>query len=1243
MSNLFTALPVPPGNGVGAAVDLSTYGALKTIVVTGTALRTLNIEFNNDPLQAGSWQSVATISGGGMATVNVACQWMRVRSSGFFSGTSTVNVGGTDAGTSFAALPVPVGDGVGAAVDVSAFVGAFKTVQVGGTFSGNLVVEVSEDGTTEWAQPFSFQGPGAQSQTLIVRFMRVRRSGVTVAPGTPVVNVGFAAVAADGGSVTASVTNVKTFGATGDGVTNDLPAIQLAVSSAKITGFPLYFPPGQYKIAHFIYLGGFANFRIYGDEATILYPSDDTTVLGADFPQTAGVAAPNSAARAGFFLDQCSNVVIDKTLTFQGGSAQQISTVNVGSAVYARKTVGLDAEYWARFGAAPLQQEQTKDTTGTGISLTVVGDVVTLTAPASSFVDGFNAARSVTLGQTTNMVNSGTFPILAYVSPTQITFRHPGAVNEVSTFVWSIDDHDRLTDLKIHGYGCRAAINPCSNTVITGDLTQPTQGQDLTGVGDSLSISGTTVTLRDMGLTFDLLQNVVNRYVRIDRSTSGANNGWFKILSATPATLFTPGTLTFTNAAGVSEMFTGTWWIMNGDVSGIGAGAGAIAVSAGVVTFTSSTNAFDASMIGMVIRLADTPTAANSGAFVIRSVPAPNKVTFGNSAAVAEAFSKGWAIDSYDAAPDQGNSFGSSHGVYLFAGRSEVRVSNMTITGIRHVAVKVSGTNAPIHDVMVQNCTFDECGGAFVGGADDSQSHIDLTFSNNQVRNCGIGRPGWNEQVAAWFLGSTGSTCCNNTFYYSRNAISAVSGGVGSVAGNYTILAARQTPGVSQPVDNFLATGNQITRDLQATGPTDITTFAIRAEHVGMLARYRTGGTLTGPTVNPVTGATDVMTLSDSLGQFNAASMVGCDIELVFCASSANNVKSKILQVPGTSTLTFTNSSGVAGAVGTYRIQGPTGAAQLGGECTISKNQIHGFLSAISATNCVSPQITDNVIGGAALVCDCSQSLRPRIHRNMQIGSATNSAGIRLDSGTSWPDVGSNPISVGGNQLGAAQSHSGDLGIGVDSSTPVDHPLLGMRGRVVPTQAVEEVVFSYGSNLVDGDFFFLNGGIKYTFKATAPSGHQFNTMAGLIALINADGFVAADYGAAFAVPVTTGHIRVRSPVTSVLDNSFSIDTFNILNPTAIVAMRNRLGGGEAFLSSRGSGSAGPTPDKAVIWTPDATFAGNVVLIADNAAAQTLLQANGYRSINDVKDAGCCRVVTFGTSAGTEEFRWAMPD
>jgi hypothetical protein len=206
LGNVFINLPapVPVGDGAGAAVDVSAMGAVKTIVVGGNARATILIEVNNDGVPNASWQAVASFQNGGQLTVRVAARWMRMRVAGYnpyIGGTPTADVGGSDdSPATFASLPVSAGTGVGAPVDVSAL-GLFKSVQVADSFRGTVIVEVSEDGSTDWAQPFSFQTPGIQSAVIAAKFMRVRRVGVpNVSPGLPVVNVGATNdVSGDGG------------------------------------------------------------------------------------------------------------------------------------------------------------------------------------------------------------------------------------------------------------------------------------------------------------------------------------------------------------------------------------------------------------------------------------------------------------------------------------------------------------------------------------------------------------------------------------------------------------------------------------------------------------------------------------------------------------------------------------------------------------------------------------------------------------------------------------------------------------------------------------------------------------------------------------------------------------------------------------------------------------------------------------------------------------------------------------
>src|SRR5215207_8892346 len=101
MANIFFNLPSTAGDGSGAPVDVSTMGALKTIVVSNTDA-TVTVEFSNESTPT-VWALAANFRGGGDQTVSIAAHWMRVRTTGYRTGgAADVEVGGTDDGAQFA-------------------------------------------------------------------------------------------------------------------------------------------------------------------------------------------------------------------------------------------------------------------------------------------------------------------------------------------------------------------------------------------------------------------------------------------------------------------------------------------------------------------------------------------------------------------------------------------------------------------------------------------------------------------------------------------------------------------------------------------------------------------------------------------------------------------------------------------------------------------------------------------------------------------------------------------------------------------------------------------------------------------------------------------------------------------------------------------------------------------------------------------------------------------------------------
>lgn len=202
MAVLTFNLPVPAGDGAGAAVDVSTLGGDRTVVVGGSLSGVIHVEVSNEAVPT-SWAEVASFPGSfptparGKKSLEIAARWMRARVTDFVAGAGNVDVGGDDAGSGFLNLPAPAGNGTGAAV-VTAGLEVFRSVTVGGTFTGSVLIEVSEDNVS-YGQCMVFGAPGVQSMPIAASFMRVRRANITPGfAGLPLVNVGGAGVGGGG-------------------------------------------------------------------------------------------------------------------------------------------------------------------------------------------------------------------------------------------------------------------------------------------------------------------------------------------------------------------------------------------------------------------------------------------------------------------------------------------------------------------------------------------------------------------------------------------------------------------------------------------------------------------------------------------------------------------------------------------------------------------------------------------------------------------------------------------------------------------------------------------------------------------------------------------------------------------------------------------------------------------------------------------------------------------------------------
>lgn len=999
------------------------------------------------------------------------------------------------------------------------------------------------------------------------------------------------------------VFNVKDYGALGDGTTDDRASIILCAVAAKAAGHgaEMVFPPGTYLISKYIDFEGFVGLTIRGSAfAVIRYPSDNTAIA-AD-----AVATSTQMARSGFLVRYCTATVI-KGLAFQGGRNPLISETNNGVGVYATHATDTTMESCVGYdGCSLFAQDSLQGTSGTGNSIAVSSGIVTLTDSDTTFSTG-HLRHWITVSGATNPQNDGTFLIISRPTATSVTYANAYAVAETASFAWSINDGDRVTRIeRCRSYGCRGSMVVGTDSVISKCHFEQPMTPDLVGIGDTLAISGTTVTLSDARGTWGA--SAVGKYVRVASATTGANNGTFKILTATAAGTYTPATLTYTNASGVTEAFGGSWWIQGGEKTGIGNGASAIAYSGGTVTFTSSTASFDAGDVNKTIRIRHATTLANDGHFRIVSVISSTQCTYANSAGVSETFAKNWAIDGYDNSLQSSLTSGSSHAIYVFAGqgengRSNIKIDDCTFRGIRTVCVKVSGSSTPIRNVTVSKCTAIECGSFFIGGADDTQEHSNLDVVDNVLIDCATGRGGWSEAIAIQVLGARGVSLKNNKLHYSRNAVRAVDGSA-DLAGMYGVQAARYVIGRSQPIEDVMIEGNVFTGDPSRTQARNIMTAPISFESVGQ-RKIHGGGADAALTKSGTT-----MTLTSTIGLFSQ-SLVRGTITLV--NNGGNNITDAVItSVPSATTLTYENAGGSAAGVGTFRIT-PPGAVHAGA-CHVRNNELLNVGSTgILCENNVAPQLTGNTFSGVDVLVQFQGDVSPRFTDNQCIHTTHDGALIRFNSGVSWPIVANNAVT--NNALSSAKGWG--VGIGVNGATYRDFPLLGLRGRALPTDGKEEVVVAFGSegSFVDGDSITVtnaSGAVAYTYKLVAPAGNEFNDKAGLLTLITGQaGIDAADYGTGFedsagsAANVATDHIRIRQATASANTDGTLTVTVSALNPNVLVLLTNTASP-NATCGGRGSGSAGPVADKVVIWSPCVSFDGTPTLVGDNLESQVLL-------------------------------------
>ena len=517
MSNEFVSLPVPAGDGVGAWTDTSALAPAKTISVDGGAFGgTLYIEASNDAQVSAFPADCGPFTGPTFSPQEFSepCQFMRVRrqgSSGSPLGTPSVGVGGiTTTITEYAAMNVPVSDGVGTATDLTAGGDTNSFAVVGDLKGAQLFIETSTDGVN-FSPTLLFTAGHTAAQTVrgVLNSARVRIRGL-IAPVTSLVSVGSgsstSAGVVSGVNAVHAGTAISVTGTAADpivnniGVTSAVAGAGLSVSSAT----------------------GAVTFTNTG--VTSIVAGSNITISGST-----GAVTINATGGGGGVASVTAGTAISITGT---GTNPIVNNTGVTSAV-----AGTGISVSGATGAVTF--------TNAGVTSIVAGTNVTISGSTGAVTINSTAAgvASVTAGTAISITGTGTNPIVnntgvtSAVAGTGISVSGAtGAVTFTNTGVTSIIAGTNVT---ISG----------STGAVTINATAGGGGVSTVSAGTAISITGTgsNPIVNNIGVT----SNVAGTGISVSSATGAVtvtNTGVTSIVAGTGISISgATGAVTVTN------------------------------------------------------------------------------------------------------------------------------------------------------------------------------------------------------------------------------------------------------------------------------------------------------------------------------------------------------------------------------------------------------------------------------------------------------------------------------------------------------------------------------------------------------------------------------------------------------------------------------------------------------------------------------------------------------------------------
>ncbi len=1099
--------------------------------------------------------------------------------------------------------------------------------------------------------------------------------------------------------------SVKSEGAVGDGVTDDRAAIHAALAKAKELGAGLHFPwsANPYKVSKYIDLSDCIGLSITFDPgARILWPSDDDTI------PLDGVAVSDEMARACFVGAYVTDLSIHGG-RFIGGNhpnhgKNQGSVVYLTHAVGTFVGDGVTAEG----GYSICAQDNQPRTTGTGASITVNGSTVTINSVLPIFRAG-HAARRVTLSGCTNRQNDRSLPVKSFVSTSSITVEASDMVAEVSGFTITLDDNDRGTILDgFHSLNQRGFLRTSSHSIITNFIIErPLYTLDTCGRAHKFSITGSTVTLTSPAKRFT--PHMVGKIIAPAGSTSAGNDGFFPILTVSAdgkSVTYTnaSGVTEIAPTAGTWWVANGDRAGLGNGVGAITKNVNTITFTANTNAFTTAMigQPFRIAKNGTAGNNGCWPITAVPAPNQVQFTNAS-----GANADHAGPWSIDTFDATTDGTNTVGSTHGGyiyadredvhfSDGVVLGVRKDGIKGSgssspqrNVTGDNITFVecgeAILIGADDSQEHtghsftNITAVDCGTNRAGASeshcfsFLGSRGATLRGVKAYFTRNAIGSVdGRGVSGNNFITASRALPGISQPIedltiddvevfidpqqCTDGSLFSIGLNIAEVGLLGyhrnpsgnaltkHTTGNITMGVVASTGVFTRSSGSFITDGffvggpfitagyvnggNNATKTIQSMTALTVTVTS----NAGLVDEAGTGNE---------TASNGVMTLTDASAKF-PQSLVGGLIGTFGCGNAANDIadaSAKVIESVAANgqSLTYTLTTGVGtDTCGTYRIFPRAGMKS--NQCRVSRCYLN-TVGAIAAqfTSCVMP-VVDDLRWANGTVAFAGDRM-PILKGLVETATNTQTARIRFATGTSWPVL--FPHNMPAHELGISSPHGLSVGL---SGTILDYPLLGTRGRCLPTQAMAQVVVAYGSKHVNGDTIVV-AGTTYTYKSSSPTGNQFNSMAGLIALIDAQaGLNCIEYGSNLSPAAACGHMLISTNAAGTADGTIIVTT-STLFPTALVTLRNGSGANSQSLS-RGAGRAGPTADKFVVWSPLCSYEAGAILYPGNAAAQTLFQTYGWRPVKNSDDAGACEVFTIenggaGTTGGTEEARWRL--